>query len=312
MLLAIAAFYGTSVFPACPARDRARAFPAFAQQLYSNPIDATGKAACSNCHLAEAPIRLSAPSAVFASSIFDLLIEVPTLLNSTQVSPAGEQVGLNVGGVVTLPEGFGKSPGADSKVFEPFSTAEPYSYVFGPLPASEYATTVLTVLTPVDARSLSYPIVVAGNRGRGQLYPTGSPSNNGGFRSTGTGWTSRIHISREGTSLAGWTTDAIMQLTRLPAGVEILGGVGQSEVLLVLQSRARLGYYVQVVAATAATQLALVLKKKQYERFRLGQDSRGALHFYHGIQPERLQLQPVGGRITRPGGEHVGRCPQPR
>ena len=219
MLLAIAAFYGTSVFPACPARDHARAFPAFAQQLYSNPIDATGKAACSNCHLAEAPIRLSAPSAVFASSIFDLLIEVPTLLNSTQVSPAGEQVGLNVGGVVTLPEGFGKSPGADSKVFEPFSTAEPYSYVFGPLPASEYATTVLTVLTPVDARSLSYPIVVAGNRGRGQLYPTGSPSNNGGFRSTGTGWTSRIHISREGTSLAGWTTDAIMQLTRLPAGV---------------------------------------------------------------------------------------------
>ena len=91
-----------------------------------------------------------------------------------------------------------------------------------------------------------------------------------------------------------------------------VGGVGQSEVLLVLQSRARLGYYVQVVAATAATQLALVLKKKQYERFRLGQDSRGALHFYHGIQPERLQLQPVGGRITRPGGEHVGRCPQPR
>ena len=55
-----------------------------------------------------------------------------------------------------------------------------------------------------------------------------------------------------------------------------VGGVGQSEVLLVLQSRARLGYYVQVVAATAATQLALVLKKKQYERFRLGQDSRGA------------------------------------
>jgi hypothetical protein len=34
-------------------------------------------------------------------------------------------------------------------------------------------------------------------------------------------------------------------------------GVGQSKALLVLQSRERLGYYVQVVAAIAATQLAL-------------------------------------------------------
>ena len=298
VLLAISALYVPAVFCICQDRHHATAFPAFAQTLYANPIDATGKAACSNCHLADAPIRLSGPSAVFASSVFDLLIEVPTFLDSTQVSPADELVGLNVGGVVVLPEGFAKGTGADSKVFTSFSAAEPYSYVFGPLPASEYATTVFTVLTPVDGRSLSYPIVVAGNRGRGQLYPDGSPSNNGGFRSAGTGWTSRIHISREGTSLAGWTTQATTQLTRLPGGVDILGrqlghlgtrvsadtvlatnpnvgGVGQSEVLLVLQSKARLGYYVQVVAATAATQLALVLKKKQYERFRLGQTQVG-------------------------------------
>jgi apocytochrome f len=215
-----------------------------------------------------------------------------------QVSPAGDPVGLNVGGVVVLPEGFGTASAADSNIFTPFSASEAHSYVFGPVPASDYATTVLAVEVPADALSLSYPIVVAGNRGRGQLYPDGSPSNNGGFRSSCNGWTSRVHISREGTSLACWTRQGTTLLNRLPAGVDLLsrrssqlgsrlsidtnlasnpnvGGVGQSEVLIVLQSRQRLGYYVQVVIAIAVTQLALVLKKKQYERFRLGLDAGG-------------------------------------
>lgn len=48
------------------------AFPAFAQQLYAFPIDATGKAVCANCHLAEAPIRLSGPSAAFPNEIMSL------------------------------------------------------------------------------------------------------------------------------------------------------------------------------------------------------------------------------------------------
>jgi apocytochrome f len=160
---------------------------------------------CANCHLAEAPIRLSGPSAVFASSIFDLLIEIPTLLTASQVSPAGDLVDLNVGGVVVLPEGFGKSVAADvsvssggdvldgdrqpllvsnlwrfvnihgagvgQSIFTPFSAAEPNVFVFGPVPASEYATAVLSVLAPRRCRSLSFPIVVAGNRGRGPLYP---------------------------------------------------------------------------------------------------------------------------------------------
>jgi len=181
------------------------AFPAFAQQLYAFPIDATGKAVCANCHLAEAPIRLSGPSAVFASSIFDLLIEIPTLLAAAQVSPAGDLVDLNVGGVVVLPEGFGKSVAADSNIFTPF----------------------------LDG-----------------------PCN---------GWLGRVHISREGPSLGLWTRQPASR-GQLGARISIdavlatnpnVGGVGQSEALLVLQSRERLGYYVQVVAAIAATQLAL-------------------------------------------------------
>ena len=220
---------------------------------------------------------------------------MPTLFASTQVGPTGDPVVLNVGGVVVLPDGFGKTARADSDAFVTFSPNEPAAYVFGPVPASEFATTVLSVHAPAEALSLSYPIVVAGNRGRGQLYPDGSPSNNGGFRSSCNGWIGRVHISRDGTSLACWGRQATVHLTRLPSGVDLLarrswhlgarisvdavlasnpnvGGVGQAEVLLVLQSRQRLGYYVQVVIAIAVTQLALVLKKKQYERFRLGKD----------------------------------------
>jgi apocytochrome f len=55
-----------------------------------------------------------------------------------------------------------------------------------------------------------------------------------------------------------------------------VGGVGQSEVQLVLQSRQRLAYYVQIGVAIAITQLSLVLKKKQYERLRLGIDAKTA------------------------------------
>jgi apocytochrome f len=195
VLLAVVGFYAARLLPIWAWTSAAKAFPAFAQQLYAAPVDATGKVACANCHLAEAPLRLSGPSAVFASSVFDLLIEIPVLLAATQVSPSGDPVSLNVGGVVVLPEGFGKAQHADSTVFERFSASEPDTYVFGPVPASEYATTVLSVLAPTDAQSLSYPIVVAGNRGRGQLYPDGSPSNNGGFRSSCLGWTGPAYKS---------------------------------------------------------------------------------------------------------------------
>ena len=257
------------------------AFPAFAQQSYIAPIDATGKAVCTNCHLAEAPLRLSGPSAVFANTVFDLVVEIPTLVTASQVSAAGDAVGLNVGGVIVLPEGFQKAQGADSSIFSIYSQANSECYVFGPASAVEYSTTVIPISAPADALSLTYPIVVAGNRGRGQVYPDGTPSNNSNFRCSVNGWIGRIHLTREGATIAIWNTNGNVNLTRLPAGMELfdrllcslgsrlfadsslttnpnVGGVGQSELFLVVQSPERLRYYLQVVLAIAITQLALV------------------------------------------------------
>ncbi len=60
-----------------------------------------------------------------------------------------------------LPDGFLKAHQADSHVFTEFSELLPNAYVFGSLPAVDYAITVLSVVTPSNA-SLSYPILVAG------------------------------------------------------------------------------------------------------------------------------------------------------
>ena len=180
-----------------------------------------------------------------------------------------------------MPEDFQKVPGADSSIFSLYSQTMPACYVFGPVLAGDYSTTVLPVRAPTDALSLTYPIVVAGNRGRGQVYPDGTPSNNSNFRSAVNGWIGRIHLTREGATVSIWNQRGNVNLTRLPAGMELLdrllcrlgsriladsslttnpnvGGVGQSELYLVVQSPARLSYYLQVVFAIAVTQLALV------------------------------------------------------
>ena len=102
------------------------------------------------------------------------------------------------------------------------------------------------------------------------MLAAGDPSNNGGFRIPCNGWLGRVHISREGPSLGLWTRQAAVQVSRLPAGVDILARRScqlgaRISIDAVLASRERLGYYVQVVAAIAATQLALVLDRAQEE-----------------------------------------------
>ena len=42
----------------------ANAFPIYAQQAYSSPREANGRIVCANCHLAQKPVEIEAPSAV--------------------------------------------------------------------------------------------------------------------------------------------------------------------------------------------------------------------------------------------------------
>ena len=42
-----------------------QAYPIFAQQNYKNPREANGRIVCANCHLAQKPVELDLPQAVF-------------------------------------------------------------------------------------------------------------------------------------------------------------------------------------------------------------------------------------------------------
>jgi apocytochrome f len=290
MLLVVVA----SAVPAWPINmPVAYGFPAFAQQLYTFPIDPTGKVACYSCHLAEGPVRVSSPKSVFPGSTFDLLVEIPTIRGLEQIGPAGDLAALNVGGILVLPEGFQVAEDADRSMFSTYSAELPHVLVFGPEPVSRAATLVVNLRVPKDATINTYSIIIAGNRGRGQLYPDGTPSNNSGIRSTVDGWITRIHTTRDSSNMLCWAGGTEeLYVSGLPAGVNLLrdnswtlgtkivadgllvsnpnaGGVGQAELALVVQSTTRIRYLGLLLFSVAGTQLALVLKKKQYERYQL-------------------------------------------
>ena len=55
--------------------------------------------------------------------------------------------------------------------------------VVGPVPGNKYSEMVVPILSPDPATNksvsyLKYPIYLGANRGRGQVYPDGSKSNN--------------------------------------------------------------------------------------------------------------------------------------
>ena len=86
------------------------AYPVFAQQNYSNPRAANGKLACANCHLNQKAIEIEAPQSVLPNSIFEVGIKVPYDTKKKQIGANGKKIGLNVGGILMLPEGFKLAP----------------------------------------------------------------------------------------------------------------------------------------------------------------------------------------------------------
>ena len=49
------------------------AYPIFAQQGYENPRETTGRIVCANCHLANKPVEIEVPQAVFPDTVFEVL-----------------------------------------------------------------------------------------------------------------------------------------------------------------------------------------------------------------------------------------------
>jgi len=154
---------------------------------------------------------------------------------------------------------------------------------------------VVPILSPDPTKDksvsyLKYPIYFGGNRGRGQVYPDGSKSNNTVYTASAAGTIAEINPLEKGgfevtiDSANGKVVDTI------PAGPDLLvkagqavqadqpltinpnvGGFGQTETEIVLQNPARVQGLLLFFSFVILTQVFLVLKKKQYEKVQLSE-----------------------------------------
>jgi apocytochrome f len=191
----------------------ANAYPVYAQNGYENPREATGRIVCANCHLAQKPVDIEVPQAVLPDSVFEAVVKIPYDQQVKQVLGNGKKGPLNVGAVLILPEGFQVAPPErisaelQEKVgklyFQPYSEDKKNIIIVGPVPGKKYSEMVFPILAPDPAKSkdvnyLTYPIYLGGNRGRGQVYPDGTKSNNTVYNAPATGTVTAINTTEKG------------------------------------------------------------------------------------------------------------------
>jgi len=277
------------------------AYPFWAQQNYASPREATGKIVCANCHLAKKPTRVEVPQAVFPDTVFKAVVEIPYDTSVQQVAGDGSRTGLNVGAVVMLPDGFTLAPQERLSdelkeetagiYYTQYSADQPNILLVGPIPGDQHQEIVFPVLSPDPAQDSSihfgkYQLHVGGNRGRGQVYPTGEKSNNGVFNAPAAGTISSITTGDNGASVVEITTaDGSTVSETVPAGPSLIvaegdsvangapltndpnvGGFGQLDAEIVLQNPVRIYGLLAFFAAIAIAQIMLVLKKRQVEK----------------------------------------------
>jgi len=281
--------------------ESAQAYPFWAQENYETPREATGRIVCANCHLAEKPTYVEVPQSVKPDSVFKAVVKVPYDLDTQQLLGDGSKGGLNVGAVLMLPEGFKLAPPdripeemkeeVGSTYFLPYSEEQDNILLVGPVPGEQYQEIVFPILSPNPAQDKNikfgkYAVHVGGNRGRGQVYPTGQNSNNVAVKSTFSGTIASISaLDTGGYDVTVATEDGGSETISVPAGPELIvgegdavtagsvlttdpnvGGFGQADTEIVLQGAGRIKGLMGFFAAVILTQIMLVLKKKQVER----------------------------------------------
>ena len=277
------------------------AYPVFAQQNYSNPRAANGKLACANCHLNQKAIEIESPQAVLPNSVFEVTIKVPYDTSKKQVGANGKKADINVGGILMLPKGFKLAPKnqipAELKQKNKGVFISPYSAEFdnilvvGPIAGKNHQELIFPVIAPdpnkdSDIKYLTYPFYAGGNRGRGQVYPTGEKSNVNVFGATQAGQITEITTSEKGDSnITILNSDGTKTSQVVPAGLNLIvkqgdlvkteqalntdpnmGGFGQEESEIVLQNPIRIFGYLAFCLSVVLTQITLILKKKQFEK----------------------------------------------
>ncbi|KAM6547290.1 hypothetical protein CsatB_018966 [Cannabis sativa] len=271
------------------------AYPIFAQQGYENPREATGR-------ILRSPLDIEVPQAVRPDTVFEAVVRIPYELQLKQVLANGKQGGLNVGVVLILPEGFELGPPdrilpeikekMGNLSFQSFRPTKKNILVIGPVPRQKYSEITFPTLSPdpttkKDVHFLKYPIYVGGNRGRGQIYPDGSKSNNNIYNATAAGIVSKIIRKEKG----GYeitiveASDGRQVVDFIPPGPELLvskgesmkldqlltsnpnvGGFGLGDAEIVLQDPLRVQGLLLFLESVILAQIFLVLKKKQFEK----------------------------------------------
>lgn len=293
----------TMAFSAMPAS----AYPIFAQQNYENPREANGRIVCANCHLAQKPVEIEVPQAVLPNTVFEAVIDLPYDKQAQQVLANGKKGDLNVGMVLILPEGFELAPPdripeemkkkVGNLYYQPYSPEKKNILVVGPVPGKKYSEMVVPLLSPDPATNkkvsyFKYPIYLGGNRGRGQVYPDGSKSNNTVYNASAAGKIVAITtVDKKGSvEISIEKANGETAIDKVPAGPELIvregqtvaadqpltnnpnvGGFGQKDVEIVLQNPARIQGLLVFFLFVLTAQVLLVLKKKQFEKVQLAE-----------------------------------------
>ena len=173
----------------------------------------------------------------------------------------------------------------------PYNTEYDNILVVGPIAGKTHQELIFPILSPdpeknSNVKYLTYPVYGGGNRGRGQVYPTGEKSNLNIFGAIADGQISEIKTSEKGEytlTILGLTGEKTSQT--IPAGLTLnvkqgdfvkidsplnidpnKGGFGQEETEIVLQNPSRIVGYLAFCFFVLLTQIFLILKKKQFEK----------------------------------------------
>ena len=176
------------------------AYPFWAQQNYESPREATGKIVCANCHLANKLTQAEVPQSVLPDSVFKASVKIPYEEGLQEIGADGSNVGMQVGAVIQLPDGFTLAPQdrwtdeikeeTEGVYFSQYSDEQSNILLVGPISGDQHQEIVFPVLSPDPATDNNinfgkYQVHVGGNRGRGQVYPTGEKSNNTTYTAPG-------------------------------------------------------------------------------------------------------------------------------
>ena len=177
-----------------------------------------------------------------------------------------------------------------STYFQSYKEGKDNWVLVGPLPGDQYQEVVFPVLSPDPAADPNiqfgkYAVHLGANRGRGQVYPTGQLSNNNQFKASAAGTITDIKEQEAGGYEVTIAHADGSTVETIPAGPELIvavgqqvengealtnnpnvGGFGQKDTEVVLQSPARIKWLLLFIAGIMLSQILLVLKKKQIEK----------------------------------------------